>query len=346
MSQYNRNYFVLVGKDVTVDATGFDDLADGEITVVDTQDNSGLLAITTADKTPANLPYLQFAQGTATLGEPIFSPRIYGRNITAYRKQKYAAAAQQVTYIGSNSTAGSIAVSNSTEYILHILFTWDKSTYSKHPMRRTYSYTSDSSATQAEIADAFVALINADAFAYAQVHAAKTTETTNNGISLTGQAQTYNTLNPYEQVKFEVALEGGFGTTTYLDENGYIYTYPNGTKTTVNAASVAATPGSGTYALVNDLEWFALGNKGITNRTQFPVPTATTYAVSGATYDMWVIDYFDKHETGNLNREIESPCQLIIAIPDDVDMADKFEDFLDYYLTTAVGTALVESAIA
>jgi len=314
MSQLERNQKVLVSKDVTVDATSLANLAEGELAVLKPD-----MTFLTAGETIADAPYIYIVQGTDTLGDPKFSQKITGKQVVNYSGSERAAAAEQVTYIGDNGTTGAILpVSNSTEYSLHIVFKEDKVAFSERQLRRSFHYTTDATATAAEIMNAFVALINADSICKTRVTAATSTGGGNQGIKLTGKAQTYKKIDGYEQVYFEVSLDLGFTRATPVDELGYIYV--NGADpTSTNSNSVSPSRGVGTYALVTDLEVFALGHNGITNRTKFPIPdgASNTYAVSTESYDMYVIDHNDKHASADANGHISSPLQTIIAVPYD-----------------------------
>ena len=311
MSQLERNQIVLIGKDVTYNATNLGDLENGEICVLD---ESG--ALLTAGDTIDDSSYITIVQGGATLGDPYFSQKITGLNVKHWKGASGVAAAEQVTFIGDNGTTGAILpVTSNTKYSMHIVFKHDKVIGSEHQMRRSFEYTTDSSATAAEIMNAFVALINADKFCKKYLVASTQTGGGNEGITLTGLAQTYNKNFGYVQPRFEITLDAGFSTATRIDEFGYVFL--NGaTPTTTGSTSVAPNPGVGTYALVADMENFALGNRGLSNRTGFPTPTGLELqADSTKLYDMYTIDHDDVHASANLNGQIASPLNTVIAIP-------------------------------
>jgi len=69
----------------------------------------------------------------------------------------YAATTEQKTFIGYNGTTGSIAITNSENYVIHVTRRdWSK-TYGEHGCYKLgAAYTSDASALQNEIADALV----------------------------------------------------------------------------------------------------------------------------------------------------------------------------------------------
>ena len=288
MSQFNQNQKVLVSKAVTHDATSVANLADGEIAFVSKKgtvlDGTTVLA---EDK-------FYIAQGTATLGNPKYSQAITLKNITKVKGTSGAAATQQViTIADTTATVTTASTTEATTYVAHIVFTHDKEIGSKRQLARAISYVAPKNTSAANVLVGLAAAINANALARQYVVAAVAGD-----LIITGLAQTYNVIYGYKQVSFEVGIEG-FATVTI-------------TKTT------APDPGVGTYALLTDLEYFALGNNGITNRTQFPVPTGAwdTQAVSAsAPYDIYVIDSFDRHASADVNTTIDSPLQTIVAIP-------------------------------
>ena len=290
-----ENYKILIGTNIArTAALTVATLANGEVAVV--KDDMTIMA---GGDTISDSDYCYVVQGTAAA--PKFSAKIQGLQVTKWEGQQYAAAVQQVSFVGYDTVlaAGSINVVNSTSYTLSLIFYYDKVIGSERQLVRRFEYTSDSTATQAEIATALVALINADPVAASLVTAAVVVAGLNNGIQLTGIAQTYAVIDGYEQVTWKVAMDGGFndGGTTTLATNS---TFPG--------------YGTGTYAHVSDMERAALGYNGITNLMQFPVPSYPVYAVSTGTYDMYTIMHSDRHATANLNKDGLSPEMTIVAM--------------------------------
>jgi hypothetical protein len=322
-------YRLLIAKaGITPNATGLADLEDGELLVVD-----GNFAVVTAADTVDDAPGLYIVQGTPTGTPPKMSTRIQGRNITKFKGASYAAAAQQVSYIGYNTTAGAINAANSTAYSLTIVFKHNKELWSKRPALRTYSYTSTASATQAEIATALVALMNADAEFARQAVAAVTSTGSDRGIRITGLAQTKNYIDDYQIVNFELSINLGFDGTVGVDQYGYIET--NGSKTTTNSTSVKPDPGVGTAALIEDLERRAQGFSGVTNLIKFPVPNYPIYTVAGGTYDLYVIEHFDRHESKDLTAKRDFPLITIIAVEaSNTAMTTYIESILNPYVAS------------
>jgi peptidoglycan hydrolase-like protein with peptidoglycan-binding domain len=132
---------------------------------------------------------------------------------------------------------------------------------------------------------------------------AATAAAANCGIKIVGRPQTLNTLDFYEQVNFELAIDGGFriGGQTQLAENGA-------------GNSVSPDQGSGTYEKVFDLENKAQGYEGITNRVGFPIPNFPVYALPASQYDVYLVSHNDVHGSSSLNRDIASPMDTMICV--------------------------------
>jgi hypothetical protein len=291
-----ENYKILIGQNIArTAALTVATLANGEIACV--KDD---MTILTAGQTIANSDYIYVVQGTA--GAPRFSSKIQGAQVEKYEGTSYAAAVQQVTVVGAIAAgAGSINLVNSTEYVLTLIFYYDKVIGSERQLVRRFYYTSDSTATQQEIAQAITAAINTDPVASTLVNAVAAVGVGLNwGITITGLAQTYAVIDGYEQVTWKVAMDGGFN---------------DGGVTTLAVNNVFPNYGSGTFPHVSDLERAAVGYSGITNLMQFPVPPYPVFATVGVFYDMYAITYYDKHATANLNKEGLSPEMTLVAMP-------------------------------
>lgn len=291
-----ENYKILIGTNIArTPALTVGTLANGEIACVKSD-----MTIMVPGETVSDSDYIYVVQGTGAA--PRFSSKIQGAQVEKWEGTSFAAAVQQESYVGYDAVAaaGSINLVNSTEYVLTLVFYYDKVIGSERQLVRRFYYTSDSTATQAEIAAAFVALINADPVAATLVVAAVVAAGLNNGIHITGLAQTYAIIDGYEQVTWKVAMDGGFN---------------DGGATTLAVNNVFPNYGSGTFPHVSDLERAAVGYSGITNLMQFPVPPYPVYAVVGTFYDVYSITYSDKHATGNLNKDGYSPEMTLVAIP-------------------------------
>ena len=293
----HENYKIMIGKNATnrTAAVTPANLADGEIAAFK-PDMTALLA----GETVSDAEYIYIAQGTATLGQPRFSAKIQGANVKKWSGQDYSVAVEQRAHVGNVGAAAlAINVQPSIEYVMSIIFTFDKVEGSERQLvRRFHHTTAAAGATQQTIADAFTALIDADAKAKTLVDATTVNNGANYGVRIESRAQTYNVIDGYEQVTFKVVLEGGF------EFNG----------TTPVSYTIDPTYGIGTYAHVSDLERAALGYDGVNNLMKFPVPSYPVYAVSTGTYDMYAIVHDDVHASANLNKDIASPEMTLIAI--------------------------------
>ena len=313
-----ENYKILIGKDLARAATTVATLADGEVAVV--KSDMTLLA---AGQTIANSEYCYIVQGTA--GAPRFSAKIQGQQVEKWKGTQYAVAVQQVAQVGAVAAgAGSVNLVNATEYRLSIIFTYDKVIGSERQLVRRFNYTSDATATQAEITAAMVLAINTDDYAKDLVVAAQTTGAvaTDSGLTITAKAQAYAIIDGYEQVTFTVVVDGGFS---------------DGGLTTLANNAVAPIYGSGTYEHISDLERAALGYDGITNLMRFPVPNYPVYAVVGETYEVYAVTHSDRHATANLNKDGFSPEMTIIALPVGAGQVGSFEGEINPWMTSSPG---------
>jgi|9_EtaG_2_1085328.scaffolds.fasta_scaffold00062_17 hypothetical protein len=295
----HENYKILVGKNVAGGAANIAGLAIGEIAAVK-PDMTFLLP----GETIADAPYIYLVQGIDGAGKVRWSSKIEGANVQKYTGQSYVGATQQAVAVGYNTASGSILLNNSAEYRLSIIFKFDKVQGSERQFVRRFSYTSDATATEAEIAADFKAQIEADSICKDLLDTVTINTTgTNRGITITGKAQTYKVIDGYEQVTFKVVVDGAFidGGTTLITTDG-------------TGNSAVPIYGVGTYEHVSDLERAQLGMEGINNLMKFPVPSYPVFAVAGDTYDMYAISYTDVHASANLNKDIASPEMTIVAM--------------------------------
>ena len=318
-----ENYKILIGKDVArTPALTVATLAVGEVAVVKSD-----MTIMVPGDTISDSDYCYIVQGGATLAAaPRFSAKIQGLNVSKWNGTTYAAAVQQQCQVGAVAAGvGSVNLVNSTEYVLSLIFTFDKVIGSERQLVRRWYYTSDATATQAEITAAFVTAINADDYAAGVVLAAQTTgaAATDSGLTITGVAQTYAIIDGYEQVTFKCVMDGGFN---------------DGGATTLNENQVLPVYGSGTYEHVSDLERAALGYDGVTNLMRFPVPSYPVYSVVGETYQMYTVMHSDKHATANLNKDGYSPEMTIVAIPVGAGQKGSFEGEINPWMNSLPGS--------
>jgi hypothetical protein len=149
----------------------------------------------------------------------------------------------------------------------------------------------------------------------------KITASTTASIQLTGRDIAYNGIDLYGRYTFVASLTNDLSTSTTGIE----------TITQVQAPST----GIGFWQSVRDMEYFAQGYLGVTNRILFPgsLFNPATRATIGATYNIVTIEYFDKH-TGDRQDQMESPKSLVIAF--DIQTATtKYDNFM----TTLAGYA-------
>lgn len=318
MSNLERPYKILIGKDgIEADATGLANLEVGEIAVIGPDGSILAGGLSTAE-------YIQIVQGTNE--GPKFSDRIFGASVKAYKGSSYAAAVEQVSMIGYNGAAGDIeggSIAVGEEFSLHVVIKgFDKDLYSKRQLRKSFHYVAEA-ATQESVANGLKdALVGDAAFqdgATAKVGALIRVDVlssgANRGIKLTALAQTAKSLDEGEQVIFEIGLDKGFSAATQIDELGYIYVDGNA-PTATGKQSVVPVKGVGTYQAVKDLEEFAQGFQGISNKVGFPVKDYPKYAVDGQNYNILVIEHDHVHASGNLEQSVSAPAMTIIAFAD------------------------------
>lgn len=117
----------------------------------------------------------------------------------------------------------------------------------------------------------------------------------NFGLKITGVESPYNNpeIDVYEKVSFEIGVSENLGSD--------IVDY-----------AVAVDLGNGTSEQVKALEFAVQHNLGISNFTQWPIPSIDFHTVAGVVYDTIQITASDKHE-GDLQGQMESPVGLTIA---------------------------------
>jgi hypothetical protein len=311
---------VLFGRDVVQNATGIADIDQGEIIVIAAGTTSTGIAGGTL-LTAANITALSDADGFYLVEgklnsniSDIISPKLTKGSIAAHRGTSYAAPVEQVSYIGDNGAAGTINAIDNTEYSLSVAFVYDKDIYSKRSDSKTYHYTSGVGATATSIATGFVAEMMADADFAAQATATLEVGGGSAGIKIVGNALTTGNYDNPNQVIFNVAVDKGFTSATQVDEYGFLYLSG---AAPVAGTSVAPTPGVGTAAQFKAMEANNIGfTTGQTNKRAFPVIAADPRinAVSG-TYDVYVIDYTDTHESADngLSATRTTAGQIIVA---------------------------------
>jgi hypothetical protein len=109
-------------------------------------------------------------------------------------------------------------------------------------------------------------------------------------------------IDGYKQVTFKSFFN-------YVDTNG------NWQPVTVTSTTnVAADPGHGTWPQVRDLEKEQLPYRGVTNFTAFPIIGPTLSTVSGAFYDLIVIEHEQEYMSPGLNTYQTTKLTTVIAM--------------------------------
>jgi hypothetical protein len=119
------------------------------------------------------------------------------------------------------------------------------------------------------------------------------------GIKLTAEAIAYNGIDLYTKVSFDVSMYAE-------DEDVETITY-----------TTAKADGQGYWQQIRDMEYFAQGYLGVSNRTLFPSGnlgsgTPATRAVEGTLYNTLIIEHF-MEIPGDLQGQYKAPMTTVIA---------------------------------
>jgi hypothetical protein len=375
MFKSDQTINVLIGKNIArtsnvqiTNKSAANYIANGEIVVLDELDR-----VLNPGSTYSDSKYIRIVQGRGP-NEPLnFSLRIDGSGVIKYSGASYTASQEQISYIGFNGVSGSIDAINSNDYKLSIVYKHNKDMWSEQLNKRVYRYTSDSTATQAEIATEFTKLIINDSFNLV------TPERVVAGAGVTPAAGTYTFTQGSKNVTMPsaTALTVGtvlrvgttttspvyivanvIGTTAVLDVP---YQGPSVNIAAANLQTVAAptawgikltskpldfevgmfkylkvifepllsnfgstnlttaqnsSKGIGEWQSVAELEWFAYGFDGITNRIGHPVPAGRSDVVQNANYDVITIEWVNKHKQYAVSGDKPARNLLYIFIED------------------------------
>jgi len=223
------------------------------------------------------------------------SAPINGNYIISAAGKKYDAKGEQTTTF----TDAACAVVVGTELVLRIVY----KDLDEHPgqFAHSYHYTIPTGATTATINAALVAKINKHTGR--RVTASGTTTLILTAREIADCCTTLTDINEFRQVRFEAFLN-------YIDADGYP------TEWGATVATTAADAGSGNWEQIRDLEKWALGYKGITNFTNFPVPSAVSnrYTVVDNTYDVFTIESNVSYKAPDNNYTKLTPVTTVIAI--------------------------------
>ncbi len=119
----------------------------------------------------------------------------------------------------------------------------------------------------------------------------------NVGLKVTGIAQSFLVMKfPYVKVKFDLTLSGFGSTTVNYFQNSL--------------------PGSGVDSQISQIEKFAQGFEGIIDRFGDSAPIGRTDTVTGAVYDVIVIEYFNNFDTLAVSGAKPARAVLNIAMVD------------------------------
>lgn len=286
MSKNKRVSDLLVAKDVA-----------NSLTIL--KDNGVALGTTDTVKDSAQIYITQI---DPVLGRRYSSP-ITGKNVRSYKGEPYRAAVAKIIAVGYNGTSGSIPVINGGEYALNIVVKTDSEVQLNHIQR--FNYVADASATEDEIATAFVTAINSDAYMkYEEVSASLLTNGANRGIAITAVTPT----------TFDVAVDLSFAGVPVTETQ-------------------SPDLGNGLPKQMREIEETYKGYKGFLNRIW--LPDQPTYFTDPATnYDMIVIEHGNEFDQQNENSSSKAPLTTYIMIPDTIATFDKtnFLAALDSYM--------------
>lgn len=247
----------------------------------------------TAGDTIAQSDTFQIVVGDPA-GQPVFSDPIKIKDITSYAKQTFLAKTEQVTTV----TVGTPIAG--TEYSLIINNLSDKEILPMRQSIRRYVYIATATDTTATVATAFFNKVNADPAACVLA-----TNGTPGAVTLTAKsvAATSNAVGEfYDQVFFAAEIQS-------VDLNGYYQTWGSVALTT------APVFGAGNFYQVRTLEIYGTGYTGATNKTLFPADTFNFLSVSGTNYDVYVIESYQSHESGQSTvGRVYAPVTTIVAV--------------------------------
>lgn len=315
----NRVFRLLVGNGLNANAFGitagligetsatagsFKNLTSGGLMILD--DNLAVIATEVAAAAYGANRKFYIAQGTSDVQKPILSGPLTKNSIVQTFGVDYDTEKVQISQIGYNGTDGALVAVNNATYKLTVVIKDNLRYFEQRQTRRVLYYKSDASASQDEIAEAFIALVNKDEILSGLMTADKLSSGSDRGIRLTGKTVPFNKYNQYSGVMFEasfiynedVNITGGTFATTTKDNNF--------------RTSQAYDPGAGTYKQMYEVEDELL-TYGEKNKRGFPVIDPTRYISSTGTYAQVVIQY-DFNNKENIEGTHSNPQGIIIAI--------------------------------
>lgn len=309
---FTRPYKIFVGKDDTrtsgvVDGANMNtivqNIEDLEVVVLDKN-----MEVMAAGATIADTDTIYICAGTGDLFDytpesgsavtdarkVILSDPIEGALVKSYVGNAYTAKSEQTTQFACTG----LTVTEGTEYVLKIVYT----DLEEHPGQFTHSYRYIAAAgdTATTVGTALVAKVNAHAGR--RVNATGTVTPILTGRPIKECTSSLTDIDEFKMVEFDAFLN-------YVDANDNWVEW-GATKTTT-----AAVYGSGTWELVRDLEKIGQANKGVTNKTHFPVLAPGFATTKDETYDIIVIEHEKSYRSPDNQYGKQAIITTIIAIP-------------------------------
>ena len=248
-----------------------------------------------------------------------YSDPIEGALVKQYNKKAYTAKSEQVTTF----TTTSLVVTAGREHVLRLIYRDLQDEKGGGQFVHSYRYTCITGETTTTINTSWDDLINAHAGRRVLAAGSGTSQVLT-ALAIPDCTTGLNDLNSFKQVEFDAFL-------TYIDANGYHQ------ETLATQATVAAVRGNGTWELVRDAEREALGNKGITNLTHFPVIQPTLTVDITKTYDTITIEH-DKSYISSDNQYVkQAPLKTIVYLVVDSTQEGKFVARLNTWMNSCPG---------
>jgi hypothetical protein len=318
----NKAKKVLIAKDTTRDAgctaggelyiaggTGYGAHAlEGEVLVLDKNKK-----ILTPGATVADTDTIFLAQatgttfafsdgaGTAITGfrKFIFSDPIEGRLVKSYKGKSYTAKSEQATSIDGSTT---LIVTAGTVLVLRLIYRDLQDQKGGGQFVHSYRYTCPSPAVSiTQTLTNFAVVVNAHA-GRRVVASMNGTALVLTGLPIPSCTTGLNDIDKFVMVEFDAVL-------SYVASDGdFMET------AAVAPAVTAAVYGNGTWELVRDAEREALGNKGITNLTNWPVIQPELTTVKSETYDTIIIEHDKSYVSSDNQYTKQAPLKTILFI--------------------------------
>ena len=227
----------------------------------------------------------------------IFSDPIEGALVKSFVGKAHTVKAEQVSTLDLTG----LTVTEGTEYVLRVVY----KDLDEHPGQfvQTKRYIATAAATIDTVGAALVASFSADKGR--RVNATYTVGT--DVITLTGReipdcCTTLTDIDEFKMVEFDVFLN-------YVDASDSWAEWGAVKVTT------AAVHGNGNWEQIRDLEKIALGYRGVSNKTHFPVKTPGLATTIDETYDVIVIEHDKSYRAPDNQYGKTTILTTVIAIP-------------------------------